>query len=98
MLRPDTFIVDRDLIIYNNLNVTGGTLDISTNTNAVAVYRTLTVDGGTFLATNGEIDANYDFVLRLRDFHCANNWSKFYLLPETLIIRVEECLLIRRVR
>ncbi|MDP2930347.1 MAG: SdrD B-like domain-containing protein [bacterium] len=51
-------ITNGNLTLAGVLNVTGGTLDISTNTNTLTTTGTLTVDGGTLTATNGNIDAN----------------------------------------
>ena len=46
------------LTLGNNLTITAGSLDISTNTNALAAGGILTVNGGTLTATNGDIDVN----------------------------------------
>ncbi|MCP3681749.1 MAG: DUF11 domain-containing protein [bacterium] len=54
----DIFQTNGNFTTANNLNVTSGTLDISTNTNTMSVNGTMTMDGGTFTATNGNIDAN----------------------------------------
>jgi hypothetical protein len=54
----DTFQTNANLDVAGALNVTSGTLDISTNTNTLTTTGTLTVDGGILTATNGSIDAN----------------------------------------
>jgi len=52
----DIFQTNADLTVAGALNVTSGTLDISTNT--LTTTGILTVDGGTLIATGGNIDAN----------------------------------------
>ena len=54
----DIFQTNANLTMAGALNLTGGTLDISTNANTLTTTGTLTVDGGTLTATNGNIDAN----------------------------------------
>lgn len=54
----DIFQTNANLTLGSNLTVTGGTLNISTNTNTAVVPGTLTVNGGTLTATNGNLDVN----------------------------------------
>ncbi len=60
---PDTFRITSDLTVLNDITLTSGTLDISTNTNTLTVTNDLTVGGGTLTATNGNIDVNHDVIL-----------------------------------
>ncbi|MBI4373165.1 MAG: hypothetical protein HY585_05540, partial [Candidatus Omnitrophica bacterium] len=53
-----TYTSDGDFTVSGTLNVTAGTLDISSGTDKMTMTGTLTVDGGTLTATNGDIDAN----------------------------------------
>ncbi len=55
---PDTFITNGALTLVNNLSVTAAVLNTSTNSNAVVVGGALTVNGGTWTATNSTIDVN----------------------------------------
>lgn len=55
---PDTFITNGALTTTHDLTVTAAVLNTSTNSNAVTVAGTLTVNGGTLTATNSTIDAN----------------------------------------
>lgn len=61
----DNFVVGagNTLTIAGALNVTDGTLNLSTNTNTMPVAGVLTVDGGTLTATDGNIDANGSVVI-----------------------------------
>ncbi|MDP8213258.1 MAG: hypothetical protein P9X22_08240 [Candidatus Zapsychrus exili] len=81
---PDIFQTVGDLSIAGTLNVTGGTLDISTNANTMTNTGLLTVDGGTINALNSNIDVNSSFVLSAGEiiapgagllFTVADDWT-----------------------
>jgi hypothetical protein len=55
---PDVFQSNGDLTAANNVTVTAGTLNVSTNVDTLTVGAALTINGGTLTATNGNIDAN----------------------------------------
>lgn len=83
---PDTFKVapSAELKAANNVTVSSGTLDISTNANTLTTNGTLTVSGGTLTATSGNIDANSHVVISSgtltapgsgKSFTVAGNWT-----------------------
>ncbi|PIY82871.1 MAG: hypothetical protein COY78_04470 [Candidatus Omnitrophica bacterium CG_4_10_14_0_8_um_filter_44_12] len=78
-------ISNGNLTLAGALNITGGTLDISTNANTLTTAGTLTIDGGTLTATNGNIDANGAVTLTSgtltapatgKSFTVFGNWTK----------------------
>jgi hypothetical protein len=59
----DTFQSNAAINIAGALTITSGTVDFSTNANTLSTTGTLTVNGGTLTATNGNIDANGNVVI-----------------------------------
>jgi hypothetical protein len=59
----DIFQTNGNLTLGGALTMTGGTVDISTNSNTLVVPGDMTINGGTLTATNGNIDVNGSVII-----------------------------------
>ncbi|MFT7537985.1 MAG: putative repeat protein (TIGR01451 family), partial [Lysobacterales bacterium] len=64
----DTYTTPGNLNIFGSIDLTEGTLDVSSNVDEITVGSTVTIGGGDLVSTNGSLDFNGDFVLTAGTF------------------------------